>query len=367
MYYRACTGVCANVAKSRPTYEYPTTHAQTTKFKSSAGMAGISCEPGRKKAYSKDLRWRMVWQREVLGFKYHQIASNLNVHPSTVCRVAKLFDRSGSVDHKPYLRDKQFQSLTPVVELVLLHIVLQKPGIYLHEIKKELAEATGVDVSASAICRCLKRVGYSRQRMKLVAIQRDDGLRAQFVSDVSLYEPEMLIFIDETGSDKRDSLRKYGYSMRGRPAKSHKIISRGKHVSAIAMMSMNGILDVDIVHGSVNGEVFCDFVEKFLVPHLLPYNGHNPHSVIILDNCSIHYCQDALHMIQEVGALVHFLPPYSPDYNPIEEAFSKLKSSMKTMEQEAQVMDIDTVILSAFTTITPSDCIGWINDSEIYY
>ena len=171
--------------------------------------------------------------------------------------------------------------------------------------------------------------------MKLVAIQRDDGLRVQFVSDMSLYEQEMLIFIDETGSDKRDSLRKYGYSLRGRPAKSHKIISRGKHVSAIVMMSMNGILDVNIVHGSVNGDVFCDFVEKFLVPHLLPYNGHNPHSVIILDNCSIHYCQEAIQMTQAVRALVHFLPPYSPDYNPIEEAFSELKSSMKAMEEEA--------------------------------
>ena len=189
--------------------------------------------------------------------------------------------------------------------------------------------------------------------MKFVPTQRDYSLRVQFVSDVSLYEPEMLIFIDETGSDKRDSLRKYGYSLRGKPAKSHKIISRGRHVSAIAMMSMNGILDVDIVHGSVNGEVFCDFVEKFLVPHLLPYDGHNPHSVIILDNCSIHYCQDTLQMIHQVGSLVHFLPPYSPDYNPIKEVFSKLKSSMKAMEQEAQVMDIDTVILSAFTTITP--------------
>ena len=101
-------------------------------------MAGISCEPGRKKAYSNDMRWRMVWQREVLGYKYDQIAANLNVHPSTVWSVTKLFDSSGSVDHKPYLRDKQFRSIAPTVELVLLHIVLRKPGIYLHEIQKEL-------------------------------------------------------------------------------------------------------------------------------------------------------------------------------------------------------------------------------------
>ena len=73
-------------------------------------MAGVSCEPGRKQAYSNDLRWRMVWQREVLGYKYDHIAVNLNVHPSTVCRVTKLFSTSGSVDHKPYLRDKLFRS-----------------------------------------------------------------------------------------------------------------------------------------------------------------------------------------------------------------------------------------------------------------
>ena len=110
-----------------------------------------------------------------------------------MCRVVKLFDHSGSVNHKLYLRDNRFKLITPVVELVLLYIVLQKPGIYLDKIRKELAEATGVHISASAICRCLKRVGYSKQRIKLVAIQRDDSLRAQFVPDMSLYEPEVLI------------------------------------------------------------------------------------------------------------------------------------------------------------------------------
>ena len=72
-------------------------------------MAGVSCEPGRRQAYSNDLRWRMVWQREVLGYKYDQIAVNLNVHPSTVFRVTKLFSTSGSVDHKPLV----WRSQTP--------------------------------------------------------------------------------------------------------------------------------------------------------------------------------------------------------------------------------------------------------------
>ena len=81
-----------------------------------------------------------------------------------------------------------------------------------------------------------------------------------------LYDPEMIIFIEENGSDKRDSLRKYAYSLRGR---SHKIISRGEHVSAIDVACL-------MLHGSVHSEVYREFVEKFLVPHLLPYNGYNP-------------------------------------------------------------------------------------------
>ena len=69
-------------------------------------------------------------------------------------------------------------------------------------------------------------------------------------------------------------------------------------------------------------------------------------------------------MITEVGALVHFLPPYSPDLNPIEECFSKVKSLLKSMETTYQD-DLETDILAAFSCITPNDCQGWISDSTV--
>ena len=77
-----------------------------------------SCEPRRKSGYSNDLRWRMVWQREVLGYTYDTVAKNLSVDVSTVSRVVKLFNSSGSVDKKHYSRNKCFQKLTPPVELL---------------------------------------------------------------------------------------------------------------------------------------------------------------------------------------------------------------------------------------------------------
>lgn len=177
----------------------------------------------------------------------------------------------------------------------------------------------------------------------------------------------MLVFLDETGTDRRDSCRKKGYSLRGKPARAQRLLVRREHISALCLMSIEGILACKIARGSVNGDIFLEFVENLLMPNLMPFNGYNPRSVVIMDNCSIHHIHEVTELIQQTGALVHWLPPYSPDYNPIEEAFSKAKSMMKAMEVEIQLMqDMDTIIYAAFSTITPDDCQGWIADSCIY-
>ena len=87
----------------------------------------------------------------------------------------------------------------------------------------------------------------------------------------------------------------------------------------------------------------------------MPFNGVNPHSIIILDNCSIYHIEGIALMIEEVGALVHFLPPYSSDFNPIEKTFSKVKENLE--DSMADVLGIETILLSAFTTVTPEDTI----------
>ena len=107
-------------------------------------------------------------------------------------------------------------------------------------------------------------------------------------------------------------------SLRGKPLTCEKLLVRGKRVSAIAFMSMNGMLDCKTVTGTVDGDVFYNIVQSALLPCLMPF----------MDNCSIHHIQEIVEMIHEIVALVHSLPPYSPDYNPIEEAFSKVKSSL---------------------------------------
>jgi len=105
--------------------------------------------------------------------------------------------------------------------------------------------------------------------MILFAKQRDEDVR---MDDVSVYDPEMLVFVDENGADRRNILRNKGYSFRNKPAKSHKLQCRGKHISVIAAISAK---DCKIPHESVNGDIFYNFVLTHLVPFLQPFSGHN--------------------------------------------------------------------------------------------
>jgi len=94
-------------------------------------------------------------------------------------------------------------------------------------------------------------------------------------------------------------------------------------------MSTEGVLACKVARGSMNGDTFLEFVENLLMPNLMPFSGYNLRSIVIMDNCSIHPIDDVTELIQQTGALVHWLPPYSPHYSPIEEAFSKTKYTTK--------------------------------------
>ena len=323
-----------------------------------------SCETARN-AYSDDLRWRIVWQTMALRLPIKRVALNLCIDQSIVRRIWDKFELTGQVRKRDYPAERAYRKLNEPAQFFILYLVLERPGVYLREIKSELLSQLGLDITVSAICKFLHKAGLTR--LKTCAIQRYEALRTQFASDVSLYSTEMLVFLDETGTDRRDSCRKKGYTLRGKPARAQRLLVRGEHISALCLMSIEGILACKIARGSVNGDSFLEFVENLLMPNLMPFNGYNPRSVVIMDNCSIHPIHEVTELIQQTGALVHWLPPYSPDYNPIEEAFSKAKSMMKAMEVEIQLMqDMDTIIYAAFSTITPDDCQGCIADSCIY-
>ena len=292
-----------------------------------------------------------------------KVAANLCVDTSTVHRIVANFNRTGDVSKKKYFSGNRYKKLSNPVQLTVLHLLLTKPDMYFWEIQKELKYMFSLDVSIASICKLLKASNFSRKKLQLVALQRDSIIRERYVLATSLFNLDMMVFIDESGCDRRDAIRKYGYGLRGMPVKSQKLLVRGQRISVIAAMTVDCILDLKIIRGNVTGEIFLDFINTVLLQHLMTFNGYNPNSVIIMDNCSVHHVHGVVKSLHQVGTLVQFLPPYSPDYNPIELLFSKVKSIMRAMEVELSVTDdIESIVLSAFSLITSEDCSAWVHN-----
>ena len=98
---------------------------------------------------------------------------------------------------------------------------------------------------------------------------------------------------------------------------------------------------------SVDGEMFCDFVRGTLIPNMLPFDGLNPTSIVVMDNCSIHHVTKVKSMLADAGILLIYLPPYSPDVNPIEEAFGYVKGYLKSHNDIAAAFSNPTSLIQS--------------------
>ena len=263
--------------------------------------------------YSLDLCWRIIWAYLVHRQSSAEIGKQFNVSKRTVRRYITRFHITGDVEpskrrHGPVLLLGEFE------QMLLLRMILEKPGVYLCEIQEEPLCIFSVYVCMSIICRTLKMMGCTRQAMRRIAIQRSDDKRAEFMADISLYDVSMLVWLDESGCDNRNYRRKYAYCMRGFPPCDHRLLIRETRYMAIPILSVEGVHDVYIAEGNMNGDRFAKFVQDSLLPILMPFNGVNPRSVVVMDNASIHHVDEIADLIEtQAGAKLCYLPPYSPD------------------------------------------------------
>ncbi len=315
--------------------------------------------------YSLDLRWRIVFLNISENISVADISRLLCVSESSIRRYLRVFQQTGDVrpvdhHHGPHSILGDFE------HIIILRLIQERPSIYLEEIRGKLLDLFGSTVSTSTIWRTLHhKMGCSRQVVRYIASQQSELARAQFMAEISVYDPSMLIWIDESGCDRRDSKRKYGYSFRGITPRDHRLFIRGKHYSTIPLLSTEGIHDVYISEGSTDGDKFVNFLRNCLLPILNPFNCVNPLSVVIMDNASIHHIQEVQDMIENQGnAKLIFLPPYSPDLNPSEEVFSQVKDIIKENYQIFESTSAPRALLStAFAMVTKQDCLSYIKHS----
>ena len=171
----------------------------------------------------------------------------------------------------------------------------------------------------------------------------------------------MLVWLDESGCDSRNTIRKYAYSMRGISHCDQRLLVRGKRYSAIPVLSIEGIHDVYLAEGTMNGDRFCEFIKKIVI--LMPFNGINPRSIVIMDNASIHHVDEVAELIEsQAGAKVCYLPPYSPDLMPVEGVFSQVKSIIREHSNSFEIFSSPRLLIAmTFAMVTQQDCYGHIS------
>jgi transposase len=145
---------------------------------------------------------------------------------------------------------------------------------------------------------------------------------------------------------------------RGRAPRGERLVAKTPHghwktTTLIGALGMEGIRCAAVVDGAVNGEVFEAFVEQVLVPAL------QPGDIVIMDNLSSHKRACVRAMIENAQAELHYLPPYSPDLNPIEMVFSKIKQALRTLGERTQET-LWQAMQGVLDTVTSSDAVNCI-------
>ncbi len=147
-----------------------------------------------------------------------------------------------------------------------------------------------------------------------------------------------------------------GRSPRGERCRASVPHGHWKTTTLIAGLRLDGLAAPMVVDGAMNGEMFTAYTEIILAPTLAPGD------IVILDNLPAHKVTGARTAIEAKGAFMLFLPPYSPDFNPIEQAFAKLKSILR--KAAARTVDaLEAAIATALDAFTPDECANYFTNS----
>lgn len=185
----------------------------------------------------------------------------------------------------------------------------------------------------------------------LYASERDEAERAAWWAATTHFDPRQFVFVDESGTNLAMTPR-YGRAPRGQRVSGSVPRNHGPNVTLLAAMTTTGITAAMTMTGATDHLVWALFVRQILVPSL------HPGQIVLCDNLAVHKNQDICQLIEAAGCQVRFLPPYSPDFSPIEHAFSKLKTALRQAGARTR-SDLEDAIAAGLATLTAADAQAW--------
>ncbi len=183
-------------------------------------------------------------------------------------------------------------------------------------------------------------------------------LRVEYWHNLGEVKLADLVFVDESGVNLAMS-RRYARSLEGTRAYGERPDGRGKNVTMIGAISLAGFVASLTFEGGTDSLAFQTYINQVLVPNLWQGAG------VVIDNFSSHKVVGIKEAIVAAGAKLVYLPPYSPDFNPIENCWSKVKEFLRS--QAARTYEtLDQAITEAFNAVTAKDMIGWFTHCCYY-
>lgn len=309
------------------------------------------------KAYSLDLRERIVEACAQPKAKIYQVAIRFGVSLSFANKLLRRHRTSGSLAALP-ARGGPAPRLDETGQQRLLACLRAQPDATLQELATALAKAGGPTLSISSLWHAVKALGWSRKKKSLHAAERDTervaGLRRQFLEDLQGEDFTRLVFLDET-STNLSYTRRYGRAPGGKRVDQAVPLHNGPNITLLAALTCQGLGAMMSVEGAVNGAVFRAYLAQVLGPSL------QPGDVIVLDNVPVHKVAGVAQIASKYGARLLYLPPYSPDFNPIELAFSKLKTWLRTARARCGELLEEAIRSAAADYISEGDVKNWFD------
>jgi transposase len=165
------------------------------------------------------------------------------------------------------------------------------------------------------------------------------------------FDLQRLKFIDESGVNI-SMTRLYGRAPKGERVVGSAPQNYGENVTMLSALSASGLSALMTVDGATDSQVFAAFVREVLAPTL------SAGDIVVLDNLGAHRCAAAREAVEARGARIVFLPPYSPDLNPMERCWSKIKTALRAAKARTREA-LEEAIKQAITMVTESDARAW--------
>ena len=305
------------------------------------------------KPYPIEFRQKIITVYEKESISIRSLAQRFCVAKSFIQKLLKQYKETGDIHPQPQggspepkLKEEQLIDLVEIIET--------NNDATLEELCELLEEKVQVRVSRATMGRIIQKLNYSVKKTLYAAEKESEKVqeqRVEFWSKIRDIRVENLVFIDESGVNLA-MLRLYARALKGKRARGEKPQKRGKNVSLIAALSVQELIASVNIYGAVDGVTFEAFIVQKLIPKLWK------DACVVMDNAKIHQGEMVREFIEKAGAKLLYLSPYSPEFSPIENFWSKVKSILRKTAARTY-KDLIDAITNAMLEVTQENIRNW--------